>query len=58
MSEAEQQSGIDEQHRAQRRAWLRLTHLQRLEWLEQAKCFAARALEAARARAERDDRQR
>ncbi|MBS1107667.1 MAG: hypothetical protein H6Q91_3169 [Deltaproteobacteria bacterium] len=58
MSEAKSESGNDEQHREQRRAWLRLTYLQRLEWLEQAKRFAARALEAARARAESDEPQR
>lgn len=51
-------SGTDEQHREQRRAWLRLTYLQRLEWLEQAKRFAARALEAARRRTGRDRAQR
>ena len=43
-------SGFEEERRAQRRAWLRLSHRQRLEWLEQAKRFAARALAAARAR--------
>lgn len=53
MREAKRESGFDEQRREQRRAWLRLTYLQRLQWLEQAKRFAARALEAARARAER-----
>jgi hypothetical protein len=42
-----------EEHRSeQQRAWLRLTYRQRLEWLEGAKRFAARALEAARLRRE------
>ena len=35
---------------AQRRAWLRTTHRQRLLWLEQAKRFAAAAIAAARKR--------
>lgn len=34
----------------QQRAWLRLSYAQRLEWLEQAKRFAALALEAAQRR--------
>lgn len=54
MRDARRESGFDEHHREQRRAWLRLTFLQRLEWLEQAKRFAARALEAAKHRARRD----
>lgn len=53
MNETKRESGYDESRREQRRAWLRLTYLQRLEWLEQAKLFAARALEAAKQRAER-----
>jgi hypothetical protein len=43
-------SGYDAHRDAQRRAWLRLSYRQRLDWLEQAKRFAARALAAARAR--------
>lgn len=40
-----------ERHRGeQRRAWLRLSYRERLEWLEQAKRFAAKALAAARKR--------
>lgn len=40
-----------ERHRAeQRRAWLRLSYRERLEWLEQARRFAAKALAAARKR--------
>jgi hypothetical protein len=34
----------------QRRAWLKLSHAQRLEWLEQAKQFAAEAMAAAQRR--------
>ncbi len=34
----------------QRRSWLRLSHHQRLLWLEQAKRFADQALAAARER--------
>ena len=40
---------------AQRRAWLRLSHVERLRWLEQAKRFARLALEAARKRRQRAD---
>jgi hypothetical protein len=58
MREAERESGYDEQRREQRRAWLRLTYLQRLEWLEQAKIFAARALEAAKQRTQRKEPKR
>ena len=36
-----------ERVREQQRAWLKLTHRQRLDWLWQAKLFAARALQAA-----------
>jgi hypothetical protein len=43
-------SGFEAQRAEQRRAWLRLTPRERLAWLEQAKAFARRALEAARAR--------
>jgi hypothetical protein len=53
MSEAVKEDAFDAHRREQRRAWLRLTHRQRLEWLEQTKRFAALALEAARKRVER-----
>ena len=53
MSETKCETGFDEHRREQRRERLRLTYRQRLEWLEQAKRFAARALEAAKQRAER-----
>jgi hypothetical protein len=46
MAEDGPESGF-ERHR---RAWLQLSYRERLEWLEQEKRFAARALEAARAR--------
>jgi hypothetical protein len=36
-----------ERVREQQRAWLKLTHRQRLDWLWKAKLFAARALKAA-----------
>lgn len=36
--------------REQARAWLRTSYRQRLDWLEQAKRFAARALDAAKRR--------
>jgi hypothetical protein len=42
--------GWDEHERAQRRAWLALTPAERLQWLWSAKCFAARAKDAAIAR--------
>ncbi len=35
-----------------RRAWLRLSYRERLDWLWNAKCFAQRALGAATARAQ------
>jgi hypothetical protein len=38
---------IDAHRREQIRAWLRMSYVERLAWLEQAKRFAARALEAA-----------
>lgn len=46
-------SGFEVHRRAQRRAWLRLSYRQRLDWLDQAKRFAARAVAAARARTRR-----
>jgi len=45
-----ERSGWDEHREAQRRAWLRLSHAERLRWLESAKRFAKAALEAARER--------
>jgi hypothetical protein len=41
---------------AQRRAWLSLSYRQRLDWLWQAKLFAARALGAARPNNEHPER--
>lgn len=53
MSETTNSRAFDDHRSEQRRAWLRLTYRQRIEWLEQAKQFAARALEAAKKRADR-----
>lgn len=39
--------GFEKHEEAQRRAWLRLPPRQQLDWLEGAKRFARRALEAA-----------
>ena len=50
MADRSPESGFERHRREQRRAWLRLSYRERLEWLEQAKRFAARALEAARER--------
>jgi hypothetical protein len=52
MAEPEARATFEARHREQRRAWLRLTPRERLDWLEQAKRFATRALAAARARTE------
>jgi hypothetical protein len=46
-------TGFEAHRRAQQRAWLRLSYRQRLDWLEQAKRFAARAVATARARRRR-----
>jgi hypothetical protein len=45
-----EEEGFAQHRESQRRAWLRLTHAERLRWLEQAKRFAKLALEAARSR--------
>ena len=45
-----ERSGWEQHREEQRRAWLRLSHAERLRWLEQAKRFARLALEAARKR--------
>ncbi len=50
MSDERRSSSFERHRREQLRAWLRLTFRERLEWLEQAKRFAARALAAARSR--------
>jgi hypothetical protein len=50
VDEAMRKAAFAEHAREQQRAWLRLTHRQRLDWLWQAKLFAARALRAAEAR--------
>jgi hypothetical protein len=48
-----EQPGWEQHREAQRRAWLRLSYAERLRWLEQAKRFAERALDAARERRRR-----
>ena len=50
MDEASRTAAFAEHAREQQRAWLRLTYRQRLDWLWQAKLFAARALRAAEER--------
>jgi hypothetical protein len=47
MDEAARKAAFAEHARQQRRAWFELTPQQRLDWLWQAKLFAARALQAA-----------
>ena len=46
-------SGWTEHEREQRRAWLRLTPRQRLDWLWEARAFVLRADEARRRQAAR-----
>jgi len=50
MADPPRLSGWEEHERAQRRAWLRLTARQRLDWLWEARAFALRAEEARRKR--------
>jgi len=50
MADAPPEAGWLEHEREQRRAWLRLTWRQRLDWLWEAKSFALRAEEARRLR--------
>lgn len=50
MDEVRRKAAFAEHTREQQRAWLRLTYQQRLDWLWQAKLFAARALRAAEER--------
>jgi len=47
VGEADRDRGFARQREAQRRAWLALSHRERLAWLEEAKRFAAAALAAA-----------
>ena len=51
MADASAETGWLEHEREQRRAWLRLTPRQRLDWLWEARSFALRAEEASRLRA-------
>lgn len=54
MTMSEPRSTAFEDHaREQARAWLRLSHADRLRWLEEAKRFAAKALAAAAKRKKR-----
>ncbi len=48
MADTKDNSGWADHEREQRRAWLKLTPRQRLDWLWQARLFAARAEEARR----------
>lgn len=48
MGEGDRDRGFALHREAQRRAWLALSHRERLAWLEEAKRFAALALGAAR----------
>lgn len=50
MDETQRSEAFEQVAREQRRAWLATTPEQRIAWLEQAKRFAAQALEAARER--------
>ena len=50
MNEASRKAAFDNHAREQQQAWLRLSYRQRLDWLWQAKLFAARALQAAEER--------
>jgi hypothetical protein len=50
MGDSQRDSGWAEHEREQRRAWLRLTPRQRLDWLWEARLFALRAEEARRKR--------
>lgn len=50
MDEARRKAAFAEHASAQQQAWLRLTYRQRLDWLWQAKLFAARAMRAAQER--------
>ncbi len=56
LDEATRKAAFAEHAREQQRAWLRLTYRQRLDWLWQAKLFAARALRAADERLARKPR--
>jgi hypothetical protein len=51
MADSLRETGWAEHEREQRRAWLRLTARQRLDWLWEARAFSLRAEEARRRRA-------
>jgi hypothetical protein len=50
VNEETRKAAFAEHSREQQRAWLSLTYQQRLDWLWQAKLFAARAMQAAEER--------
>jgi hypothetical protein len=50
MADPPRETGWAEHEREQRRAWLRLTARQRLDWLWEARAFSLRAEEARRKR--------
>jgi len=50
VDEASRKAAFDKHASEQQQAWLRLSYRQRLDWLWQAKLFAARALQAAKER--------
>jgi len=51
MDEPERERAFELHREAQRRAWIALSHRERLAWLEEAKRFSARAVAAAKRRA-------
>jgi hypothetical protein len=55
---SEHDSGWERHTIEQRRAWLRLSHVERLRWLEQAKQFKELALGAARHRRREDEEEK
>jgi hypothetical protein len=52
MDEPERERGFELHREAQRRAWIALSHRERLAWLEEAKRFSAKAIAAATRRAQ------
>jgi hypothetical protein len=55
MPDRDRERGFEAHRRTQRRAWLALGARARLEWLEEAKRFAATALAAAARRRRKRD---
>jgi hypothetical protein len=50
VDEARRKAAFDKHAHEQQQAWLGLSYRQRLDWLWQAKLFAARAMQAAEER--------